>query len=206
MANITEVRPSTATTTATLVEDATPPVPASDIEKAKSQLAIAIKLKEEGTEFYKAKDFKKAMRKYHQGHLYSKGIGASAQDALGMLGGGGGTPSASLPKALQQEVQETHIALLNNIAAIHFNNKNYERAVTYTTDAIKKDAKNLKALLRRGRSNWALNKLQTAESDINAVLVLDPTNAQALKVRKEMDSKNKEYDTKTKAMYSNMFK
>ena len=38
------------------------------------KLQTALNFKNEGNELYKAKDYKKAMRKYHNGILYLKGI------------------------------------------------------------------------------------------------------------------------------------
>jgi len=178
---------------------------ASNVTKAREQLAMALACKEAGTTFYKAKDMNKAMRKYHEGHLYTKGITSKAADSNASLTAMGGMTSSPLPEELKTEIDDTHFALLNNISAIHFNNKKYERAIKYTTEVLDQQPTNKSALLRRGKSNWGFDKLQAAETDITKYLEIDPTNKSALNIKGKIDARNKEYAKQAAGMYKGMF-
>ncbi len=50
----------------------------------------------------------------------------------------------------------------------------WQRAVEVTTDALKQDPKNVKALMRRAKSYIQLKKLILAEHDVTAGLALAP--------------------------------
>lgn len=140
--------------------------------------AEASKLKDAGTEFFKAKDFAKAITAYEEACDYLKD---------------------------DDESNPIWIACKLNSAQAAINLNNFVCAVAYSSAAIGKDPNNVKALYRRGLARNNLGMPDEALGDLNLALSLDsenkPVKAEIVKAKKSIaDAKKKD-----KAKYGNMF-
>lgn len=77
------------------------------------KLEKAISLKNEGNCFYKIKDYRNAMKKYHRAILYVKGLNKQ-QPFENLLDAGNGEREMS--EEFKQKAQETESSCYNNLA------------------------------------------------------------------------------------------
>jgi len=148
----------------------------SDEEK----LEEATKLKNEGTEKFKEKDFNSAIE------LYEKGV-----------------------SFVDQNENDDGIAIWTacnlNIAQAHINLKEYGYAAQKATSVLNKDSNNMKALYRRGVARNHLSLPEEAMEDLKKALELDSENKsvknEIIKSKKLIAAAKK----KTKEVYGNMF-
>ncbi|KAF6017439.1 hypothetical protein EB796_024249 [Bugula neritina] len=94
------------------------------LEKVEHLLREAKKYKEEGNAWYLSKDYRKAIRCYHQSLLYIKSI-TQGQDTVGTLLGV--NQKESLPADVQQTISKLSRDCHNNLAgcmisAVNFTN------------------------------------------------------------------------------------
>ncbi|KAJ3200048.1 Protein unc-45 B [Entophlyctis luteolus] len=115
---------------------------------SKTSLEDALVLKEKGNAYFKMNLFDKAERSYSK--------------ALSLL-----------PNDLKNSA-----VIYGNRAMTYLKLQNYEKAVDDCSRVLDIDAKNVKALWRRGVAKAAIGKdLQSAKEDFDKALVLEPTNA-----------------------------
>lgn len=74
------------------------------------------------------------------------------------------------------EIQMIKAQCYNNIALHHIRESHFNLAVAATTHVLLLDDKNVKALYRRAVANTELQNYEVALSDIQAALVLEPSN------------------------------
>jgi peptidylprolyl isomerase len=138
----------------------------------------ANKLKVSGTEAFKVKDFETALEHY--------------KEAADLVEIGDGT-------------EELFLACKLNLAQTYINLQDYAAAVTHASDVLKRDARNVKALYRRGVARNHLGLSDEAIVDLNEAQTLDPDNKavklEIVKAKKSIADANK----KTKAAFSNFF-
>ena len=82
-----------------------------------TKLQTALKFKEEGNVFYKSKDFKKAMRKYHNAILYMKGIDNDLHGTPEFLKTSSVNPDSEkkIDDELEDKCIEANISIYNNL-------------------------------------------------------------------------------------------
>ena len=148
----------------------------SDEEK----LEEATKLKNEGTEKFKEKDFNSAIE------LYEKAVSFVDQNE-------------------NDNGINVWTACSLNIAQAHINLKEYGYAAQKATSVLNKDSNNMKALYRRGVARNHLALPEEAIEDLKKALELDPENKsvknEIIKSKKLITAAKK----KTKEVYGNMF-
>lgn len=136
------------------------------------------RLKEEGTKEFTAKHFSRAVEIYN--------------DAADLV--------ESLPQCAA-----LYVACKLNAAQAAINTHDYAGAVNFATEALKKDATNVKALYRRGLARNHLGLSDEALVDLNHALELDPENKsvklEIAKAKKSIADANK----KTKAAFGGFF-
>lgn len=87
--------------------------PASELPTTiEGRLAKAVSLKQEGNELFRAKQWKKAIRKYHHTLMYCKGITDKLDFIPGMSAAGGLKPTAEEEK----QATDMTMAVTNNLA------------------------------------------------------------------------------------------
>jgi peptidylprolyl isomerase len=112
----------------------------------------ATKLKEEGTKLFQTKEFARAIALYNDG--------AELVESIELCDG-------------------LYTACKLNAAQAAINIQDYASAVTYATEALKKDETNVKAYYRRGVARNHLGLSEEAMLDLQATLELDPENKPA---------------------------
>ena len=82
-----------------------------------TKLQTALKFKEEGNALYKSKDFKKAMRKYHNAILYLKGIDNDLHGTPEFLKTSSVNPDSEkkIDDELEDKCIEANISIYNNL-------------------------------------------------------------------------------------------
>lgn len=142
------------------------------------KIVEASKLKDFGNAAFKDKSFEEALANY--------------TEAADLVEAGDGT-------------SELYIACKLNCAQACINLSDFASAITHSSEVLKKDPQNVKALYRRGLSRNHLGLSEEALVDLNAALSVDGGNVavkqEIAKAKKAISEANK----KTKSMYSNFF-
>eukprot|EP00054_Salpingoeca_dolichothecata_P021427 m.137152 g.137152 ORF g.137152 m.137152 type:complete len:191 (+) comp23980_c1_seq5:52-624(+) len=158
-----------------------------DFEKAKTHKA-------QGNELFKQGEHQKALREYHLAHLHTKAINTGQQFSKQSFAGVAEKP---MPANFTKEVKETHISLLNNMAACHTKLARWERVISLTTELLGMDGNNKKALFRRCQAYIETKQLIKARPDVEAGLKLAPTDANFLRFKTYLDKLDAHYDAKS---------
>jgi len=152
---------------------------AERLEKAEEIKAVA-------TEAYKAKDFEKALEEYENAVDYATYLDNSTEDEKKTAG------------ALER-------TLKLNIALVNLMLKDFTGAIKVTSEVLKDEAENVKALFRRGQAHLNLANFAECKADLLAAYKLEPEN-KAVKVEiGKLKKKMAEHKAKEKATFGNMF-
>lgn len=116
---------------------------------------------------------------------------------------GGDAPEEEL--SLTDEDQKLYIALLSNSAMAHLKLKDAGEAATECSKVLALDASNIKILYRRAQARIDLGEWALSVEDTGRILELDPTNADAQKLKQTAAVKEKAAKKQEKAMYGKMF-
>jgi len=143
---------------------------------AQTNIDKAIELKQQGNEFFKAGNFKKAMVSYHEIFMYVHGF--SEGSTKSMMPGQTTTPVTPEQMAAIRELKVAHFS---NLSMCHLKLGNVERARDNCTKALAIDPTNEKALFRRGKCYSQLGALDEAKADLEQVLARSPDNRDALR-------------------------
>lgn len=160
----------------------------------RSLLARASQLKAQGNEHFKAGESGQAAT------VYTDAIAQLTSDA-----------ARKALKAWWDESQEEDTAspllasLHGNLAACHVKLEQWEGAVTAASAALAIDSSNIKARFRRGVACSHLGQMETAKSDLTAVVRSDPKNREARTILEVVNAALKERATSEKAMFSKAF-
>ena len=93
--------------------------PKDSSNKLETKLETALAFKEEGNALYKAKEYKKATRKYHNAILYMKGIDNDLHGTPAYLQAFSVDPNSKvkISQDLEEQCIKANIAIYNNLAA-----------------------------------------------------------------------------------------
>mmetsp|Transcript_98383 Transcript_98383/g.120507 ORF Transcript_98383/g.120507 Transcript_98383/m.120507 type:complete len:239 (+) Transcript_98383:87-803(+) len=117
------------------------------------------KLKVEGNDHFKQKDYKKALKCYTRIFMH---LGMNpCMNLSQMTGQGKGTKDP-----IQQEMDALRLTAFNNIAAVYAKMENWEECKDNCSRVLKHDDKNIKALFRRGLAHRKLSLFELARSDL----------------------------------------
>eukprot|EP00045_Choanoeca_perplexa_P001168 m.18237 g.18237 ORF g.18237 m.18237 type:complete len:203 (-) comp10776_c0_seq1:61-669(-) len=168
-------------------------------------LSDGTKYKEEGNAALKAGEIKTAMQRYHFGHLSTRSaitmVDNSAQKAMSpSASSANSNPSSLLTHADEnfRALASLHISLLNNLTVVMIKLERWEKAVTYSSDALKMDPDNSKALMRRAKAYIKLKKLHHAATDVEKGLQGNPEDPELKRMRTYLDQVEAHYDAKQK--------
>ncbi|XP_065056368.1 tetratricopeptide repeat protein 9C-like [Rhopilema esculentum] len=177
--------------------------PATTMEE---KVEKALGLKSEGNEHFKNKDYKSAIRKYHNALLYVKGLldRAKTYQSLGTA-----LPEVTMQSPpsdeLEEKIKELQLTCYNNLAACLLKTEKYDRVLDYSNKALGIESKNTKALFRRGTASYHLKNFHDAEKDFTYILELSPKETSVQKYLKEIELQKRNSLEKQKQMYSKMF-
>ena len=124
----------------------------------------------EGNVLYSNKQYSEA------GLLYSKALGIVEQLLLREKPG----------DEDWHRLDQLKVPLLSNLSQCKLLEHDFYPVIEYTTDVLKRDPNNTKALFRRAKAHQRIWNLEDAKQDFQAVLKLDPSLANTIK--KEMNS------------------
>lgn len=144
------------------------------------KIAEALKMKDEGTSFFKEKRFEEAVGAYNE-----------AADFVGEVQEGEGV--------------DLWVTCKLNCAQASISSKDYASAVHFAGEALSKSPSNVKGLYRRGVARNHLGLAEEALSDLNAALKLDPENKAVATEIKKAKASIAAANKKAKAAYGGMF-
>lgn len=181
------------------------PEPSTSLD-ADAKLSIAESYKVEGNQFYKEKNYKSAIRKYHRALLYLKAL--TTKHPLAEM-----SPEfRSLDNQSLHDNSSKITALsadcYNNLAACLLNTPpvNYDKVLEYSTMAADMSEGNAKALFRRGMALYHLRRYDDAFSSLqeaqNAASSSDPQIKKYLALCK---TALEAYSTRERERYKGMF-
>lgn len=128
----------------------------------KEKLAIGIKFKNLGSGLYREGSVSK--------QLSAAVMFRNAVRWLSMI-------SPDEAKDVLAEIGAIKCQCYNNLALFHLHQCHYKLSIAAATTVLMADAANVKALYRRAVANTAIQNYETAIDDIEAALVIDPSNA-----------------------------
>ncbi|CAL1538555.1 unnamed protein product [Lymnaea stagnalis] len=125
----------------------------------------ASEYKEKGNAAYKAGDFKKAAGSYHRAILYLKGLSINCPDIVGGLTSLGKFDEApKMSASLTEDARSLTCDCYNNLAACMLKDPEpkYQRIIEHCDRALDASPNNLKALFRKGTSQYAVGDYEEA--------------------------------------------
>ncbi|KAL7719477.1 peptidylprolyl isomerase [Entamoeba marina] len=147
---------------------------------------FAQRKKDEGNTFFKNKMFSRAIRAYQCGLEYLE-------------------EDYRIPKDVVKSAFTLRHVLHTNLCAVYLNQNQFENVILHASIVIKEDKTNWKALLRRGAAYLKKLKLDKARADLEAVLELQPTSADALRELQTVKELQKKEQKKEQNVYQKMF-
>lgn len=153
-------------------------------------LEVIVKIKNAGNQFYKAKDFKKAVQKYKKAGRYidhlRESMGATEDDE-------------------EEEIRKVEVPCCLNIAAAMIAEKKWDEAKKECDKVIEIQEDNIKALFRRGQCHLGKRDYDLALIDLNKAKELEPNDKGIQNEIAKTKKAKMEYAKKEKQMYSKMF-
>ncbi|MCJ8734270.1 hypothetical protein PDJAM_G00233360 [Pangasius djambal] len=168
-----------------------------------SQLTDAIRLKMEGNAFYREKNVRSAIRRYHHALLVLRGLDSDVMSSLK-----GFRPQSSTLTPEQEELlRSTQVDCYNNLAACLLQREvvDYARVQEYSLKVLHWRAGDIKALYRAGLATLELGDAQTARQYLLQASRGKPNDANVKKQLQRVEERlSKDYE-KEKALYKGMF-
>lgn len=109
------------------------------------------------------------------------------------------------PEEEKERVEKLKLALYLNSAMACIKDKDFGKAITMTTDALKIEADNVKALFRRGTAYLNNGMFEHAKADLMAARKLDPKNKSVVKELMRYKKMMEDAKAKAKSTFGNMF-
>lgn len=142
------------------LRDTLVPLAEAEQKRAKSNMANNLLLKTEGNEFFKAREFMKAVAKYQ----------------------------AAVEDPATQPGDEIYISCYNNMAGAKQQLHDHKGVVEASSMVLEHDPSNQKALLRRGLAFEGLERFQLGLTDIRQLLLANPNVAMANKAQHRLQN------------------
>lgn len=146
---------------------------------------FSAKRREEGNEFFKAGQYKRAAKRY--------------KSALACV-----QSDHSFSKDEKGKGKEYQVMCLNNIAAAYAKLEKWKEVVDNTTKALEHDPSNVKALLRRANAHLIRSDLEYARRDAKKALEKQPNDKELLAILAKCEAQQKEQDRKDREIYAKM--
>lgn len=190
---------------------------------AEQRLVKAAVYKNNGNEFYKSRDYKAAIGKYHRALMYIKDLdmGATRREMKAALGlkrpddeGGAGPssaePQATIPQQFLDQAAEFEISCWNNLAAclLQLPDPDYGKVEYYCNQVLERCHMNEKALYRRGVARYQLHDYEGAHQSLSKAQEISPGDSNIKKYLllcdKAMVKQAKDEKTRYKGMFDKM--
>ena len=145
------------------------------LEKKSEPIDDALKIKQQGNEFYRQEKYDQAKIKYEQAML----IVETFKNNL--------------------KYKEIKLALLLNFSAVFLKTNDNQKVIDYSSKILEYDSNNVKAFYRRGVALLKIENFEKAKSDLETALKLDPNNQEIqIEIRKLEKIHNQKISTKIK--------
>ncbi|KAG9272460.1 tetratricopeptide repeat protein 9C [Astyanax mexicanus] len=171
--------------------------------KVEAQLTDAVRLKTEGNAFYREKNMRPAIGRYHRALLILRGLDSDVTSSLK----GFGPQLPPLTPEQEDLLRSTQIDCYNNLAACLLQREvvDYARVQEYSLKVLHWRPGDVKALYRAGVATLELGDAQTARQYLLQASRGKPNDANVKKQLQRVDERlSKDYQ-KEKALYKGMF-
>jgi peptidylprolyl isomerase len=163
--------------------------------------AYATKMKEQGTEAFKAGDWATAVNRYQDGAEYI----TYSPDGDDQGSDDDDDKAGEKPAELSEEDKQLAVALLNNSAMANLKLGENDSAKYDCVKALEYDHKNVKAMFRKGQAELALGNFKACVEVCGRMLEEDPQNKDAEQLKLKAAHAEQKQKKNEKAMYSKMF-
>lgn len=171
--------------------------------KVDSQLQEAGKLKTEGNAFYREKNIRSAIGRYHRALMILRGLDSDVTAAVKGFG-----PEAPILTSEQEELlRNTQVDCYNNLAAclLQRHTVDYSRVMEYSLRVLQWRPGDVKALYRAGVATLELGDAHTARQYLITACRGQPNDSNVRRhLQRAEEMLSKEYQ-KEKALYRGMF-
>ncbi|XP_051514298.1 tetratricopeptide repeat protein 9C-like isoform X2 [Myxocyprinus asiaticus] len=167
------------------------------------QLQQAVRLKTEGNSFYREKNMRAAIGRYHRALLILRGMDSEVSSALQ----GFGAQAPKLSPEQEDLLRSTQVDCYNNLAACLLQREvvDYARVLEYSLKVLKWRAGDIKALYRAGVASLELGDAQTARQYLIQASRGTPNDANVKKQLLRVEERLSRDYQKEKALYKGMF-
>lgn len=167
-------------------------------------LEEAVQMKAEGNAFYREKNLRSAIRRYHSTLLILRGLDSDVMSSVKGLG------PAMPPLTADQDtlLRSTQVDCYNNLAACLLQKKgvDYTRVQEYSLKVLHWQPHNVKALYRAGVATLELGDALTAKSYLTKAFKEQPNDANVKKYLQRAEERLNQELQREKALYRGMFK
>ncbi|KAF7661015.1 hypothetical protein LDENG_00270290 [Lucifuga dentata] len=171
--------------------------------KLDAQLQEAAQMKTEGNAFYREKNIRSAIGRYHRALLVLRGLDSNVTSSVK----GFGLDMPALTPAQETLLRNTQVDCYNNLAAclLQRQSVDYARVREYSLRVLQQRPGDVKALYRVGVANLELGDAQTAKQYLTQACREQPNDANVRKHLQRAEEKLNQELQKEKAMYRSMF-
>lgn len=166
-------------------------------------LEEAAQMKTEGNAFYREKNIRSAIRRYHCALLVLRGLDSDVMSSMKGLG----PETPALTPEQEALLRNTQVDCYNNLAAclLQKQSVDYTRVQEYSLRVLQWRPGDVKALYRAGVATLELGDAQTAKQYLSQACREQPNDANVRKHLQRAEEKLNRDLQKEKAMYRGMF-
>ncbi|XP_041846648.1 tetratricopeptide repeat protein 9C [Melanotaenia boesemani] len=166
-------------------------------------LEEAVQLKTEGNAFYREKNIRSAIGRYHRALLVLRSLDSDVMASVK----GFGPEKPSLTSEQDTLLRNTQVDCYNNLAAclLQRQSVDYARVLEYSLRVLQWRPGNIKALYRAGVATLEIGDAQTAKQYLTQASRAQPNDASVRKHLQRAEEKLNQELQKEKAMYRGMF-
>ncbi|XP_008325055.1 tetratricopeptide repeat protein 9C [Cynoglossus semilaevis] len=177
--------------------------PQTPTKSVSSLLEDAAQMKAEGNAFYREKNIRSAIGRYHRALMILRGLDSNVMTSLKEFGHGLPPLTAEQEAALRN----TQVDCYNNLAAclLQRESVDYARVKEYSLRVLQLQPGNTKALYRAGVATLEMGDAQAAKEYLIQVCKEQPNDANVRKHLQRAEEKLHKEIQKEKAMYRGMF-
>eukprot|EP00397_Hematodinium_sp_SG-2012_P056162 GEMP01069070.1.p1 GENE.GEMP01069070.1~~GEMP01069070.1.p1 ORF type:complete len:204 (+),score=28.47 GEMP01069070.1:75-614(+) len=148
---------------------------------ADAQIKEARRFKEEGNAFFKEKEYKKALHRYHSVLLYTNGLhleGDESATNMDIATQMATTSADKVPKELSEDVRELQKSTWNNMTAVYLalDPPKNKKALEICQKILAIEPFNVKALFRCGQAQLRLGQIDEALENLKSAQTRCPSD------------------------------
>jgi len=168
----------------------------------------AIRRKDKGNEFFKNKNYKKALKHYKKGissldDFFKSTKGSNNKD--GMLDDSTDSENDDIKHEPTENDEKLFVTLQSNAGMMCLKLKENKNALAHVSEGLKYDGNHMKCLTRKAQAELKLGLLEEAEITVDRCLALDQKNNYCILLKKNIQKQIRDYKRKQKALAAKMF-